>query len=216
MILCPTWGGADSIKDLINTGNIEELRKSVEAYINEEKPKTYDSAWKIKDIIDSLDECWGNIEVQYDDFTKKSAMYYKGVTEISESCHLVPYVTTDSSAMNFLIGFYAPDWIFFDKIEVSKGNDYIYIPASRTIKLEDVMPDATVFERIDKPSLISKDDIGALSTDSGNVMRFSNSSDGSALDFNLSNDEVNALKTISLVSEKYVELSNIVFRYNTY
>jgi hypothetical protein len=208
--------GSDNIENLINAGKIGELQNNVENYISEENPRTYDSVWKMKDIIDSLTTYWGSVEVKYDDFAKKSKIYYKGITDINEDYHLVPYTTTESSSMSFLIGFYASDWLFFDKIEISKGGDYIHIPVSRTMKLEDVMPDATVFERIDNPSLISKEDIDTLSTDSGSVIRFSNSTDGSVIDFNLSNNEINALKTINSISEKYVELSNTVFRYNTY
>lgn len=197
----------DKIAQLLENFNFKELSIIATEYLNAH-PESTGNAYLINQII--LD----NVKVlEYQDLVYSSKdeveqisyIYYPSVESINWNVNLVTYIKNTN--IRCIAGFINSDWVFFGEIVVSPEGGKPKSIANKSLDVtRDVLTDGSVIEYLELfPS--SFEDINKFDTV---TLRFKNIDSGKYLDHVLTNEEVQAFRTMSLLSDVYRQLSDKV------
>lgn len=191
--------------------NFQAVLDAVNQYISQNDTVDTDSAYEIINLAQPAADAMKNCVVEKDDFEGTYLIYYKGVQEISDSVAVVP--TSYHTERGGKIGFYAQDWLFFDRLQI-KVDDSIIFDADfdSDEKITEVISGGRIYEGIDCSNYqIDYAAIGAAQTAS---IRFENTETGKHIDHMLSAAEIKACASIELLCQSYRNLSDLMFAYN--
>ncbi|MDY6222337.1 MAG: hypothetical protein SPH90_08570 [Candidatus Alectryocaccobium sp.] len=197
----------DEYDSIYKQGRYMELWQSVESYISDNSPASYDTAYLIESTLKPMIDIWDQLEVEYDSVDNVATIYSNGINSITDTVHAVAHTKEYGNTINVIWGFYNSEWIFFDKIKIDTDGEAINIFASNAN--EEVLDDGNIKECID----LKLDDKELEKLSGGENVRFS-SSNGKYLDFTLSTEEVNAMKNIKIVACAVNKLCNYKFMYD--
>ncbi len=184
----------------------------VDEYIETENPGDGDSAYQINETLSEIHALLQLCDFVVDDFDGTTKVYYKGVSEISESINFIPYFKTGDydfrydGEMYFRLGFVADDWLFFERIYFKYDDTIVdrkwrsdreVIGGGNILEIADNESDQFVKER-EHPIFFTSDNI---------TIRFEG--DDGTHDHVLTEDELNALHTLYEIDQLVSELGNI-------
>lgn len=175
-----------------NEGRYNDIFDSINSYIENTNPPSYDNAYLLKSYLAPIMAHWGNISIAYDAIDNYATFYYSGVDCISDNIHLVPYATTNDRNIFVLSGFYNTDWLFFDKITISSSENITFFVGHN--KTEDVISGNRIYEAYDIS--LDEDEISELLSSSEHTIRFSGVN-ATHLDFEVTSQEFDAISCIS-------------------
>lgn len=192
-----------------NRAAYEKLYERVLSYIEENDLKGHDSAYEIIDILQPVQKSMEKVEIQYDDFNNVATIYYQGLTDISSQNHIVPFITTNDNKMNILVGFEKDGWLFADNLHFNIDGEQesfgSFDPDRHTLG------GSRIREEYIKTNY--DDDLTEMIINANEVrMRFKG--DKGNLDYTLTNDDIEALKTIQTFNGVRNDLSNLLYRFD--
>ena len=190
---------------LYKQGRYQELQQSVESYISENSPASYDTAYLIEETLKPLMDIWDQLEVVYDEVDDYTTIYSSGMNAITNTIHAVAHTEAYGDTINVTWGFYNSDWIFFDKIKIATSDEITLFASNAN---EEICDDGNITEYID----LKLDDKDLEKISGGETLRFT-SSKGSSLDFTLSTEEVTAMKNVKVAANAVSELCNYKFMF---
>lgn len=194
----------NSFNELNQNFQYADLASMVDSYIAQATPQETDSAYKIKELAEKAAAQMPNTIVKTDEFENNSSLYYKGVEKLSKDINIVPSVFGFSD-VSIKIGFIASDWVFFDSYKIKVGeDDYVYSFIGS--KTEDVLNNGSVLESSD--IRLKWEDLEKIVNAPSPVIRFEGK-EGKSLDHALSEKEISALGSLSVISQVQVELSEM-------
>ncbi|MEY8324537.1 hypothetical protein AALB47_11580 [Lachnospiraceae bacterium 54-11] len=198
----------DEYKNACTEGRYNDILSDVQAYIADVNPPEYDNAYILQTILLPICENWESIDVRYDDIEKNATFFYSGLNSITENTHFVPYAKTNEKEIHSLIGFYAPDWLFFDNIIIS-SDENINISTSKN-KIEEVIAGGTIYEAYDVS--LDDDTLEQLCQSQNHTLRFKGKNDNYK-DYEMTATEYEALITISKFQNVRNILSDLLFHF---
>lgn len=195
-------------RNALNTAEYQEIYNKATSYFDDNEVSEYDSANEIIEILEPIQDYMDEIEVEYDDFDDVSTLYYQGLNDISSENYIVPFITTEENSMNLLIGFEKENWLFAENVifnidgERESFGTFDFDTETlggRLIREEDIKTniDDELIEEI-----VEADEV---------KMRFEGSK--GELDYTLTANDINAIKTISSFNGIRNELSNLLHRF---
>ncbi|GIO25297.1 hypothetical protein [Oceanobacillus sp. J11TS1] len=195
-------------KNALNKAEYKEIYDTASTYVDNNDVSEYDSANEIIEILEPIQDYMEDIEIQYDDFDEVSTIYYKGLNDISSENYIVPFITTEDNTMNLLVGFEKENWLFADDVIFNIDGERETIGTfdfdtetlgGRLIREEDIKTnvDEELIEEI-----VEADEV---------KMRFEGSK--GELDYTLTTNDINAIKTLSSFNGIRNELSNLLYRF---
>ncbi|UUI41139.1 hypothetical protein [Oceanobacillus oncorhynchi] len=195
-------------RNALNTAEYQEIYNKATSYLDDNEVSEYDSANEIIEILEPIQDYMDEIEVEYDDFDDVSTLYYQGLNDISSENYIVPFITTEENSMNLLIGFEKENWLFAENVifnidgERESFGTFDFDTETlggRLIREEDIKTniDDELIEEI-----VEADEV---------KMRFEGSK--GELDYTLTANDINAIKTISSFNGIRNELSNLLHRF---
>jgi len=195
-------------RNALNTAEYQEIYNKATSYLDDNEVSEYDSANEIIEILEPIQDYMDEIEVEYDDFDDVSTLYYQGLNDISSENYIVPFITTEENSMNLLVGFEKENWLFAENVifnidgERESFGTFDFDTETlggRLIREEDIKTniDDELIEEI-----VEADEV---------KMRFEGSK--GELDYTLTANDINAIKTISSFNGIRNELSNLLHRF---
>jgi hypothetical protein len=205
------------LQDLIRTQHIQELYDTVCEYIDSNNPGETDHAVKIKNIIEPVVAELDKYIVVRDRFKDANYVYYGDITEITDTVHFVPHADYGSdiggTGFNITMGFYADNWLFFDKVNFL-GNPYLNYQYSSE-KIEDVV-DGGIYEEKTFTYYTPECFENAFDKVDLSTIQFENSSRKETLEVELSDEEREAFEKIKVYVIMIEELFDMVSGYYVY
>lgn len=172
-------------------------------------PRADDNAYEAISLANAAAETARNCIVIADDFDDAYTIYYDGVQEISNDIAIVP--SGEGTFTTVKAGFYASDWLFFDRIQIKADNEMIYDASFETYDKEtDVIAGGSVFEG----AILGNVDLSAIANASNAIIRFKNTETGETHDHTLTVAEKAACGAVCLCCETNRNLSDLMFHYN--
>ena len=195
-------------RNALNTAEYQEIYNKATSYLDDNEVSEYDSANEIIEILEPIQDYMDEIEVEYDDFDDVSTLYYQGLNDISSENYIVPFITTEENSMNLLVGFEKENWLFAENVifnidgERESFGTFDFDTETlggRLIREEDIKTniDDELIEEI-----VEADEV---------KMRFEGSK--GELDYTLTANDINAIKTISSFNGIRNGLSNLLHRF---
>ena len=198
----------ESIKELNNSYNYEDMLKTVSNYINKYSPSESDSAYALQKMLPSLIKYTKKCNVHRDEVSKEYSVTYNGVDAISKNVNIVPLISESTESIT--VGFKADDWIFFDNVDIYLDDaEPLYLSFGSVNK--EVLNSAAITEYAD--ILLNDDDIEKIAKSKSSVIRFSNSDTEKTLDHKMSKDECMALKVIHAIKNSNAKISSMIFAF---
>lgn len=161
---------------------------------------------KILSDCSALVELASKCDIKIDSIEKETTVYYKGLTEISRTVCVVPYVSATNeyvSSADYKLGFIKNGWLFFDEVIISSDNAE---PKSMTCNyyepIHDVISGGTISEYVYSGYL----NIAPFAADSNPVIRFKNSDTKETYDHQLTDLEIKAVTTVSEFSKLHASV----------
>lgn len=192
----------------IREAEYKELYEKVSSYINDNDIEGHDSAYEIKEIIEPIQESMDKVEVHYDDFDDLSTIYYQGLTDISNSNYIVPFITTNDNIMNFLVGFEKDGWIFADNLVFNIDGER---ESFGTFNFDTETLGGSLIREEDIKTSYDDELIGKIIDATEVKMRFEGSK--GELDYTLTDKDIEAIKTIHTFDGIKNNLSDLLFRF---
>lgn len=197
---------AQHVYDSIEKGDFIGLYDEMEQYIADNNLEGSD-ANIILDRLKPFKENEDKLDFSYDNVEGKYIIYYKGLNEISKEHHVIPYFSSESDAAQLKLGFIASDWIFFDEViaafDGAESKDFLI---STEKKNEDVLNGGNIEEcALDRyVSDVMNDGHSPI------TIRFKNEDEEKYLDFNLTDEEKQALEIFDAISYAGSAIERIV------
>lgn len=198
----------EKYKAACTEGRYNDILLDVQSYIDSTSPPSYDNAYTLISVLSPIVEHWEDIEINYDPIEKVATFSYSRINKISNNVHFYPYATTNEKLVHSLIGFYDSDWLFFEDITIS-SDENINISASHN-KLEKVTDNGQIYEAYD--TSLDDDIIKELLSSPTHTIRFI-AKDNSFKDYEMSNEEYEALSVISKFQNVRNILSDLLYRF---
>lgn len=197
-----------------NEGKYKELYNILNQHISQDDVLENDSAYTAISILSSIIPYLDEVNIEYDDISQEGIIKYKSVNDISSSVHIVPIAHTTSKGIVALLGFEKQDWLFFNKITITGEKENWLNNVILNDKSTDIISGNTIRESI--KSDITIDHILDIANNPNAIIRFENTKDDKSIDYQLSDDERNAMIIVSKFANIGNELAQLRLDYDKY
>ena len=191
---------------LMSSCNYQELKDYIDAFILEGQCPGYDVAYHLSAQLGEIIPLMQNCQIKVDNVEKCARIFYKGVTEITRSTNVLPFVETSDygASLDITLGFVRSDWLFFDRIyfasDSTETEDFSF---SNTIT--DVLSGGAVYEG-DTIGTSAQNALMRICKDSNPIIRFKNSDSEKYIDHELTGEETEALLQLEHIRDLHDEI----------
>lgn len=204
----------NTYKECINKGKYADLYDLLQQHLESENVKENDSAYKAVESLDKIMPYIDSVDIEYDEISEEGTIKFKSIKDISSVIHVVPIAYTHSSNVSIKVGFEKADWLFFDRVTITGKEDNWSRTMKSYDKEQDVISGGTIRESIVEN--INLEDLLNISQNEAPIIRFENQKDDKKIDYQLSKDEINAIKIIYEFGVAYRKLSDLSWDYKKY
>lgn len=197
-----------------NQGKYSELYELLQQHLETDDIKENDSAYKAVEILNKIMPYIDSVDIEYDKIEKKGTIKYKSIKDISSEIHIVPIAYTTKHGLTINVGFEKADWLFFDKVTITGKEDNWSRTMKSYEKVKDVIGGSIIRESIFES--ISAEDLLDISQNSTPIIRFQNQKKDKKIEYQLSQDEIEACEAISAFDTISKELSDLLCDYEKY
>lgn len=191
--------------------NIETLNKllekaqfaEIQTILNQHKDdKSLDP---IRGCLDIILPLLTDTTTETDSLTGKVTMYYKDIRTVNQKTHFATFYSPIGSVKT-IIGFVNDNWLFWDKTYI-KVDENEPLSESTPQPKRDINDDGTITESSE--FVANRRILEQLKENSKVTVRFEGLE--GILDYDLSNDEVQAYKIFKTISDNAIDISNYLF-----
>ncbi|MEF3330614.1 hypothetical protein [Oceanobacillus oncorhynchi] len=195
-------------RNALNTAEYQEIYNKATSYLDNNEVSEYDSANEIIEILEPIQDYMDEIEIEYDDFDDVSTLYYQGLNDISSENYIVPFITTEENSMNLLVGFEKEDWLFADNVILNIDGERETLG---TFDFDTETLGGSLIREEDTKTNIDEELIEKIIDADEVKVRFEGSK--GEIDYTLTANDINAIKTISSFNGIRNDLSNLLHRF---
>lgn len=175
-------------------------------YLATEKGGKDSIAKSFRTHLDNMLSYSDQVDIATDEVTGTKKVYYKGLTEVSSSNHIVPYI--QDSSLHCTFGFVKSDWVFFTKVRINfeSTSDYFSGSYKSYNMTRDVLGGSTIKESYDDSFSYDKY-VQLFSGGNATVIRFQG--DDKNVDYDVSGTENEAMSTIAKIYSEFKAVGDL-------
>lgn len=207
------YDDASELQRMVRTQEISQFYDLVVDYIENTNPKSSDSAFELKEVMEPIVSDWESFTIVSDSFKDATYVYYGDIKEITDDVHFVPRYAAGSSVpgegFQITMGFYADDWLFFDEVNFYGG--YYVIDDGTSKKIQDVIKGKGIYEALTYYYYEDSFDDEDWDPEGLTAIQFEND-EHETLEFELSDEEREAFDKMQAYASMEETLFNIINR----
>ena len=182
----------EAIEEAVKLYDFSTIIEMAQNYINVNDPPKDHASYKILELLENFSEYQGLYSVEFDEVEDTAYVFYKDITDISDSTHLVTRL--NDGGITLTAGFCDSDWLFFDEVIISLEDQE---NITHSFDFYEVNREVINYEIKESVAYTpTSEEIEKFTNSSNGIIRFKNSGDEKHLDFQLSTDEIQAANTL--------------------
>ena len=197
------------IYSLFRSYDFTGASNKLDEYLATEKGGGDSTAKSFRTHLDNVLSYSDQVDISTDEVTGTKKVYYKGLTEVSSSDHIIPYIENHNLHCTF--GFVKSDWVFFTKVRINFENtsDYFYASYKSYKMTRDVLGGSTIKECNDDQISTDKN-VQLFRGGNATLIRFEGNDKN--VDYDVSSTENEAM---AMLGNMYSELKAIADLYTS-